>query len=228
MVIGVLDVNRSKEKGYGTIVKEGFCDEVSSLMIIGHCKVAFGGKRAFITGVVDDNGYGWAIAKSLAAAGAEILLPDGSLMEINKVYPLDAVFDNPEDVPKDVIEKLFVTIVDMKYGQICGVLVNGEPLEGKIITKFSSPISHHGIRLTVSGSVNSQVRGGSAGVIESLYGVVRPISIVNKSAEVKSSGKIGSGTTEIPFSIILRKPGEDNLERFYETFHGANISIQIY
>ncbi|KAJ6893971.1 DNA mismatch repair protein MSH5 [Populus alba x Populus x berolinensis] len=27
LVIGVIDVNRSKEKGYGTIVKEGFCDE---------------------------------------------------------------------------------------------------------------------------------------------------------------------------------------------------------
>ncbi|CAF1706040.1 unnamed protein product [Brassica napus] len=85
------------------------------------------GKRAFIAGIADDNGYGWAIAKSLAAAGAEILvgtwvpalnifetslrrgkfdqsrvLPDGSLMEIKKVYPLDAVFDNPEDVPEDV------------------------------------------------------------------------------------------------------------------------------
>ncbi|CAK7339215.1 unnamed protein product [Dovyalis caffra] len=85
------------------------------------------GKRAFIAGVADDNGYGWAIAKSLAASGAEILvgtwvpalnifesslrrgkfdesrvLPDGSLMEITKVYPLDAVFDNPEDVPEDV------------------------------------------------------------------------------------------------------------------------------
>ncbi|KVI00781.1 hypothetical protein Ccrd_020964 [Cynara cardunculus var. scolymus] len=67
------------------------------------------GKRAFIAGIADDNGYGWAIAKSLAAAGAEILvgtwvpalnifetslrrgkfdesrvLPDGSLMEITK------------------------------------------------------------------------------------------------------------------------------------------------
>ncbi|KAG6783436.1 hypothetical protein NC652_009868 [Populus alba x Populus x berolinensis] len=85
------------------------------------------GKRAFIAGVADDNGYGWAIAKSLAASGAEILvgtwvpalnifetslrrgkfdesrvLPDGSLMDITKVYPLDAVFDNPEDVPEDV------------------------------------------------------------------------------------------------------------------------------
>lgn len=85
------------------------------------------GKRAFIAGVADDNGYGWAIAKALAAAGAEILvgtwvpalnifetslrrgkfdesrkLPDGSLMEITKVYPLDAVFDSPEDVPEDI------------------------------------------------------------------------------------------------------------------------------
>ncbi|KAL8456390.1 hypothetical protein ACS0TY_033733 [Phlomoides rotata] len=85
------------------------------------------GKRAFIAGVADDHGYGWAIAKSLAAAGAEILvgtwvpalnifesslrrgkfdesrvLPDGSLMEITKVYPLDAVYDCPEDVPEDV------------------------------------------------------------------------------------------------------------------------------
>ncbi|KAF4370709.1 hypothetical protein F8388_025088 [Cannabis sativa] len=87
----------------------------------------FGCKRAFIAGVADDNGYGWAIAKSLAAAGAEILvgtwvpalnifesslrrgkfdesrkLPDGSLMEITKVYPLDAVFDDMESVPEDI------------------------------------------------------------------------------------------------------------------------------
>ncbi|XWS56192.1 hypothetical protein CRYUN_Cryun09bG0065200 [Craigia yunnanensis] len=85
------------------------------------------GKRAFIAGVADDNGYGWAIAKSFAAAGAEILvgtwvhalnifesslrrgkfdesrvLPDGSLMEISKVYPMDAIYDCPEDVPEDV------------------------------------------------------------------------------------------------------------------------------
>ncbi|XP_068659590.1 enoyl-[acyl-carrier-protein] reductase [NADH], chloroplastic-like [Aristolochia californica] len=85
------------------------------------------GKRAFIAGIADDNGYGWAIAKSLAAAGAEILvgtwvpalnifetslrrgkfdesrvLPDGSLMEIAKVYALDAVYDSLEDVPEDV------------------------------------------------------------------------------------------------------------------------------
>jgi enoyl-[acyl-carrier protein] reductase I len=85
------------------------------------------GKRAFIAGVADDQGFGWAIAKALAAAGAEILvgtwvpalnifesslrrgkfdesrkLPNGGLLEITKVYPLDAVFDTPEDVPEDI------------------------------------------------------------------------------------------------------------------------------
>ncbi|KAJ3693169.1 hypothetical protein LUZ60_008649 [Juncus effusus] len=85
------------------------------------------GKRAFIAGIADDNGYGWAIAKALASAGAEILvgtwvpalnifetslrrgkfdesrkLANGSLMEITKVYALDAVFDSPEDVPEEI------------------------------------------------------------------------------------------------------------------------------
>ncbi|KAA8523663.1 hypothetical protein F0562_010086 [Nyssa sinensis] len=31
LVIGVIDVNRSKEKGYGTMVKDGFCDELDEL-----------------------------------------------------------------------------------------------------------------------------------------------------------------------------------------------------
>lgn len=87
------------------------------------------GKRAFIAGIGDDQGYGWAIAKALAEAGAEILigtwtplmkifsqslatgkfdesrkLSDGSLMQIAKIYPLDAAFDTKEDVPQDILE----------------------------------------------------------------------------------------------------------------------------
>ena len=45
------------------------------------------GKRAFIAGVADDNGYGWAIAKSLAAAGAEIL--------IGTWVPVSTFFNSP-------------------------------------------------------------------------------------------------------------------------------------
>lgn len=85
------------------------------------------GKVAFIAGVADSTGYGWAIAKALADAGATIIvgtwppvlkifekglqkgqfeedstLSDGSKMKIEKVYPLDAVFDEPADVPEDI------------------------------------------------------------------------------------------------------------------------------
>merc|ERR1719313_423091 len=85
------------------------------------------GKTAFVAGVADSTGYGWAICKALAEAGAtvtvgtwppvlgifekslssgkfdeDMMLADGSRMEIAKVYPLDAVFDSPEDVPDDV------------------------------------------------------------------------------------------------------------------------------
>lgn len=87
------------------------------------------GKKAFIAGIGDDQGYGWAIAKALAEAGAEILigtwtplvkifttswnagkfdesrkLSNGSLMQYTKLYALDAAFDKPEDVPQDIKE----------------------------------------------------------------------------------------------------------------------------
>lgn len=92
-------------------------------------KIDLRGKKAFIAGVGDDQGYGWAIAKSLAEAGAEILigtwtpmmkifgtslangkfdesrmLSDGSLMQIAKIYSLDAAFDSIDDVPQEIKE----------------------------------------------------------------------------------------------------------------------------
>jgi len=85
------------------------------------------GKVAFVAGVADSTGYGWAIARALADAGATIIvgtwppvlkifqmglkkgnfdedssLSDGTNMEIAKVYPLDAVFDTPDDVPEEI------------------------------------------------------------------------------------------------------------------------------
>lgn len=92
-------------------------------------KIDLKGKRAFIAGIGDDQGYGWAIAKALAEAGAEIIvgtwtpilkifttslatgkfdesrvLSDGRLLEFAKVYPLDASFDTLEDVPLEIRE----------------------------------------------------------------------------------------------------------------------------
>ena len=87
------------------------------------------GKRAFVAGVADDGGFGFAIAKSLAEAGASICLgtwppalgifqtmlargkfdaslamADGKKLEFEKVYPLDADFDAFDDMPAELRE----------------------------------------------------------------------------------------------------------------------------
>ena len=87
------------------------------------------GKRAFIAGVADDGGFGFAIAKALAQAGADVsvgtwppalgiflkllergkmedslALRDGRRMEFEKIYPLDAAYDSMSDVPEEVRE----------------------------------------------------------------------------------------------------------------------------
>jgi len=87
------------------------------------------GRRALVAGVADDNGFGFAIAKSLAEAGANVCaatwppalnifrnliergklddsrrLSDGSLLQFEKIYPLDAAFDTMAEVPAEVRE----------------------------------------------------------------------------------------------------------------------------
>ena len=85
------------------------------------------GRRALVAGVADDGGFGFAIAKSLAEAGASVCvgtwppalniflnllergkmdesrtLSDGRKFEFEKIYPLDAAFDTMAEVPEDV------------------------------------------------------------------------------------------------------------------------------
>jgi enoyl-[acyl-carrier protein] reductase I len=87
------------------------------------------GKRALVAGVADDGGFGFAIAKALIEAGATVCvatwppalniflnllergkmdesrrLADGSLLNFEKIYPLDAVFDSLEDAPQELRE----------------------------------------------------------------------------------------------------------------------------
>ena len=99
------------------------------------------GKRAFIAGVADDRGYGWAIVRALAAAGASICvgtwppalriftrslkrgkldmsLPGGGEIEFEKIYPLDAAFDTADEVPEHVRE-------DKRYVDLEGYTIQG-------------------------------------------------------------------------------------------------------
>lgn len=86
-------------------------------------------KRALVAGVADDAGYGFAIAKALAEAGATVVvgtwppalniflnllergkldrsrqLAGGGVLEFEKIYPLDAAFDRLADVPTELRE----------------------------------------------------------------------------------------------------------------------------
>ncbi len=87
------------------------------------------GKRVLVAGVADDAGFGFAIAKAFAEAGASVSvatwppalnifkgllqrgkidaareLSDGRLLEFERIYPLDAVFDSLADAPSEITE----------------------------------------------------------------------------------------------------------------------------
>jgi enoyl-[acyl-carrier protein] reductase I len=85
------------------------------------------GRRAFVAGVADDQGYGFAIAKALAEAGAKVTvgtwppalnifmnllergkidesrrLSSGGTLTFERIYPLDAAFDTYDQMPEDI------------------------------------------------------------------------------------------------------------------------------
>jgi len=92
-------------------------------------QIDLSGKHALVAGVADDGGFGFAIAKAMAEAGAKVsvatwppalgifrtmlergkmdaslAMPDGSKLAFAKIYPLDADFDRLEDVPAELRE----------------------------------------------------------------------------------------------------------------------------
>src|SRR6516164_7584714 len=92
-------------------------------------KIDLAGKRALVAGVADDAGFGFAIAKSLAEAGASVVvgtwppalniflnllergkmdesrkLSSGAMLLFEKIYPLDAAFTTLAEAPADIRE----------------------------------------------------------------------------------------------------------------------------
>jgi enoyl-[acyl-carrier protein] reductase I len=90
-------------------------------------KIDLSGRRALVAGVADDGGFGFAIAKALAEAGASVLvgtwppalnifmnllergkmdesrrMSNNQLLEFERIYPLDAAFDTLADAPEDL------------------------------------------------------------------------------------------------------------------------------
>jgi enoyl-[acyl-carrier protein] reductase I len=107
------------------------------------------GKRALVAGVADDAGYGFAIAKALAEAGASVCvatwppaltifrnllergkmdasrrLSDGSLLAFERIYPLDAAFDSLDDAPEELrANKRYKEVGDFSLAGLAARLV---------------------------------------------------------------------------------------------------------
>ena len=90
-------------------------------------KIDLTGQRALVAGVADDAGYGFAIAKALAEAGARVCvgtwppalnifqnllergkldesrrLSNGEMLQFERIYPLDAAFDTLAEAPEEL------------------------------------------------------------------------------------------------------------------------------
>lgn len=126
------------------------------------------GRRAFVAGVADDQGYGFAIARALAEAGATLVLgtwppalgifqkliergsmdqsmtlSNGEKMRFEAIYPLDAAFDTMADVPPDVLEnKRYQDMGDFTISGVAERLVNdfgAQPLDIVIHSLANGP-----------------------------------------------------------------------------------------
>jgi enoyl-[acyl-carrier protein] reductase I len=126
------------------------------------------GKRALVAGVADDAGYGFAIAKALVEAGATVCagtwppalniflnllergkidearrLPDGSLLEFEKIYGLDAAYDALGDAPEEVrSNKRYKDVGDFSVAGLAARLVQDfgeQPLDIVIHSLANGP-----------------------------------------------------------------------------------------
>ncbi len=150
------------------------------------------GKRAFVAGVADDKGYGWAIVRALSAAGAKVCVgtwppalkiftkslergkldttrPDGGRIEIERIYPFDAMFDTPEDVPEDIkrdkryAELSAYTIQEVadrmraEFGEKCLDVLVHSLANGPEVQKLLVDTSRYGYLTALSASAYSLV-----------------------------------------------------------------------
>jgi enoyl-[acyl-carrier protein] reductase I len=152
------------------------------------------GRRALVAGVADDAGFGFAIAKALAEAGASVCvgtwppalsiflnllergkmdesrrLSSGSLLNFEKIYPLDAVYDTYDDIPEDVrTNKRYKDVGDCTIGGVAARLVQDfgdRPLDivvhslanGPEVKKALIDVSRSGYLAAISASAYSMI-----------------------------------------------------------------------
>lgn len=165
------------------------------------------GKRAFVAGVADDAGFGFAIAKALAEAGASIcvgtwppalgifqtllrrgkldgslVLSDGRKLDFERILPLDAEYDALDQAPPDVLDnKRYKEVGDFSV-QGCAERLRagfGEPcLDVVVHSLANAPEVSHGL-------LETSRKGYLAAVGVSAYSMV---SMVQRLGPLVRSG----------------------------------------
>src|SRR5216117_525426 len=162
------------------------------------------GKRALVAGVADDGGYGFAIAKALAEAGATVCtgtwppalniflnllergkmdesrtLANGALLQFEKIYPLDAAYDTLADAPEDVrTSKRYKDVGDFSVGGLAARLVQDfgdKPIDIVVHSLANSPEVKKPLLETSRGGFRSAV-GVSAYSLVSLVARLGPLT----------------------------------------------------
>ena len=152
------------------------------------------GKRALVAGIADDVAYGFAIAKALAEAGATVVagtwppalniflkllergkidesrrLSDGRLLEFERIFPLDVIYDTLEDAPEAIrTNKRYANVGDFSIDGLVNQITaefGEQPLDmvvhsianGPEVQKGLIETSRHGYLSAVSASTYSMV-----------------------------------------------------------------------
>eukprot|EP01138_Halocafeteria_seosinensis_P005694 gb/GECG01005821.1/.p1 GENE.gb/GECG01005821.1/~~gb/GECG01005821.1/.p1 ORF type:complete len:377 (+),score=27.75 gb/GECG01005821.1/:1-1131(+) len=111
--------------------------------------------------------------------------------------------------------KLTMTSMYIRLNRVDHVYREGESVAGVVVVETPSSISHNGLVLRSSGLVHPLRNAKKAGMSY--------VPLHSEQVDLTPSGKIPSGTTEIPFEYELT-PLEDS--QLYETYHGVNLAIR--
>jgi len=99
----------------------------------------------------------------------------------------------------------------------------GDIVAGVVVVTSKGSFSHNGITLLMEGIVTLQLSAKSVGMFEAFYNSLKPILLVQLSAEVAPAGKLPDGTTEFPFEFKLEPLAGQQL---VETYHGVFVNVQ--
>eukprot|EP00897_Mesotaenium_endlicherianum_P008335 jgi/Mesen1/752/ME000110S_11020 len=102
----------------------------------------------------------------------------------------------------------------------------GEEVKGVVKLNAPASLQHGGIKVTASGTVTLQARANAVGVLDSLYGSARTITLLDKAMELSPPAKLPQGSTQVGFEFVVEPCSKKGAGRLLETYRGVCVTIQ--